>query len=78
MMLVDKVGPFSQAGKFAENVYNMLIFNATVFELLDWMEDVEAGLKDPELPEEVKEQVFIDYNEIQKRFNEISGSITSV
>ena len=77
-MLVDKVGPFSQAGKFAENIYNMLIFHATVFELLDWMEDVEAGLKDPDLPDEVRTQVFVDLNEIQKRFNEISGSIVSV
>ena len=77
-MLGNDVGPFGEAGKFAENVYSMLIFNTAVFELIDWMEDVEAGLKDPTLPAEVKAQVFVDYSEIKKRFNELSGSIANV
>lgn len=77
-MYVNDIGPFSEAGKFAENFSNMLVFNATVFELIDWMKDVEAGLKDPSLPEEVRAQVFVDYSEIKKRFNEISGSIVNV
>jgi hypothetical protein len=77
-MIVNDVGPFSKAGKFAENFTNMLIFNAAVFDLIDWMQDVEAGLKDPSLPEDVKAQVFVDYAEIKKRFNEISGSIANV
>lgn len=77
-MFINDVGPFKEAGKFAENFNNMLIFNAAVFELMDWMEDVEAGLKDPSLPEDVRAQVIVDYSEIKKRFNEISGSIVNV
>lgn len=77
-MFVNDVGPLSEAGKFVENFVSMLVFNAAVFELIEWMEDVEAGLNDPTLPADVKAQVFVDYNEIQKRFNKISGSIANV
>jgi len=74
-MSIEQVGPFAKAGVFAENFVQMLIFNSSVFELMEWMDEVEAGLNDPTLPREVKEQVLVDYNEIKRRFSAISGSL---
>lgn len=70
-----QVGPFKKAEEFADSFAKMIIFNSAVVELMDWMSDVEAGLNDPTLPEEVKAQVKIDYNEIEKKFTQISGSM---
>tara|TARA_B100000131_G_scaffold321305_2_gene371675 strand:- start:291 stop:524 length:234 start_codon:yes stop_codon:yes gene_type:complete len=69
------VGPFATAGSFAENLMAMCLFNAAVLELMERMEEVNLGLDDPELPPMVKAQVVLDYNEIQQKFSEISGSL---
>ena len=74
-MSLPSVGPFASAGKFAENMLQTLIFNTMVFELMDWAAEVELGLNDDTLPDDVKKQVLVDKNEIQRRFNSISGSM---
>ena len=71
----EPVGPFASAGKFAENMLKTLIFNTTVFELMDWAQEVQAGMSDDTLPDEVKAQVLVDYKEVQRRFEQLSGSM---
>lgn len=70
-----QVGPFKEAEKFADSFAKMIIFNSAVVELMDWMSSVEAGLNDPGLPAEVKAEVAVDYNEIEHRFSQMSGSM---
>jgi hypothetical protein len=74
-MIQPQTGPFANAENFAANLMKMIMFNSAVVELVQWMDDVEAGMKDPELPPEVKAQVIVDYNEIQKHFNQFTGSV---
>jgi len=71
----DPVGPFGAAGKFAESMVEMLIFNTTIFELMDWAKEVEIGMNDDSLPAEVRAQVLVDYKEIQRKFSQLSGSM---
>ena len=72
---ISPVGPFGKAGKFAENMLQSLILNVAIFELIDWAEEVQAGMQDETLPEEVKAQIAVDYNEIQRRYNQLTGSM---
>ena len=74
-MYQSQVGLFKSAEDFATNLIATLTFYSAVTELVDWMEDVEAGMSDPTLPEDVKAQVLVDYNHIQKHFNQFTGSL---
>lgn len=74
-MLPINVGPLAKAGDFAVNLYYALTFNAAVPALIQFIEEVELGLTDPDLPESVKQQVHVDYNEIRQSFDNMSGSI---
>ena len=76
-MQMYQVGLFRDAENFVNNFVKMLEFNSEVIELMDWMRDVQAGLDDPTLPDDVKAQAIIDYNEIQKRFDAFSTSMAS-
>jgi hypothetical protein len=76
-VFLEQVGPFRDAGQFINNLMKTMVFKSSVFELMSWMEEVEAGLKDPGLPPEVKAQVVVDYQEIQRRFNQITGSVAN-
>ena len=76
-MQMYQVGPFKDAECFVDNFVKMLAFNCAVIELMEWMSDVQAGLDDPTLPADVKAQAIVDYDEIEKRFNEYSGSMPS-
>jgi len=74
-MYQNQVGPFKSAEGFVSNLIKTLTFYSAVTELVDWMEDVEAGMSDPSLPDDVKAQVIVDYNHIQKHFNQFTGSM---
>lgn len=73
--IIKPVGPFGKAGKFAENMLQSVILNTAVFELMDWAQEIEAGMSDSSLPSEVKAQILVDYNEVQRRFAQLSGSM---
>ena len=76
--VIDPVGPFAKTNKLAENMLKSLIFNTMVFELMDWAQEVEAGLADETLPNDVRRQVLVDHQEIKRRFSQLSGSMLSV
>tara|TARA_B100000700_G_C15043148_1_gene856398 strand:- start:1017 stop:1250 length:234 start_codon:yes stop_codon:yes gene_type:complete len=71
-----QVGLFKNAEDFAANLVQTFVFYSAITELIDWMSDVEAGLDDPTLPDEVKAQAMLDYNQIQKHVSQFTGSMS--
>ena len=66
---------FVDTNLFAVRFVNSLLQNAAIMELVEWSTDVNIGLLDSTLPDEIKEQVLFDYREIEKKFTQMTGSI---
>lgn len=66
---------FVDTNLFAVRFVNSLLQNAAIMELVEWSADVNIGLLDSTLPDEIKEQVLFDYREIEKKFTQMTGSI---
>lgn len=66
---------FVNANLFATKFVNSLMLNVAIIELVDWSTDVDNGLNDMTLPDEIREQVLFDYREIEKQFTQMTGSI---
>jgi hypothetical protein len=66
---------FVNANLFAVRFVNSLLQTAAIMELVEWSADVNIGLLDSTLPDEIKEQVLFDYREIEKQFTQMTGSI---
>lgn len=74
MNIIKDVGPFGEANQFADRLYSTLTVNLVIAELATWLNDVEIGLKDPSLPQEIKAEVKKDFVDINARFNQLTGS----
>ncbi|MBC8408640.1 MAG: hypothetical protein H8E12_07975 [Rhodobacteraceae bacterium] len=60
---------------FATRFINSLMLNAAIVELIEWSIDVDLGLNDMTLPDEIRKQALFDYREIEKQFTQMTGSI---
>ena len=68
VMRTDHSGPFEEAALFAYRFSAMLIMDSACTEVAQLEHDVEIGLSDLGLPEEIKAQVMIDYSAIRERW----------
>ena len=74
MNIIKDVGPLGEANQFADRLYSTLAVNLVIAELATWLNDVEIGLNDPSLPQEIKAEVKKDFVDINARFNQLTGS----
>jgi len=72
---MHKKNLFINSNLFATRLINSLLQSVAIMELMEWSVDVNNGLLDSTLPDEIKEQVLFDYKEIEKQFTQMTGSI---